>query len=81
MVAISTERLNIRSVRQCYGEKGAVVRDSILMPGVTVQEGAVLDKCIVANQTIIGKMFRRALISPNLYFPQFKIMQRWDHRF
>ena len=36
-------------------EKGAIVRDSILMPGVTVQAEAVLNKCIVGNETIIGK--------------------------
>ena len=36
-------------------EKGAVVRDSILMPGVTVQAGAFLDKCIVEFGTIIGR--------------------------
>ena len=39
-------------------EKGAVVRDSILMPGVTVQAGAFLDKCIVEFGTIIGKKVR-----------------------
>ena len=39
-------------------EKGAVVRDSILMPGVTVQSGAFLDKCIVGFETIIGKNVR-----------------------
>lgn len=36
-------------------EKGAVVRDSILMPGVTVEAGAQLDHCIVAFSTVIGK--------------------------
>ena len=35
-------------------EKGAVVKDSILMPGVVVQSGAYLDKCIVGFETIIG---------------------------
>lgn len=39
-------------------EKGAVVRDSILMPGVTVMSGAFLDKCIVGNETIIGRNVR-----------------------
>lgn len=39
-------------------EKGAIVRDSILMPGVTVQAGAFLDKCIVGSQTIIGRNVR-----------------------
>ena len=39
-------------------EKGAIVRDSILMPGVTVQAGAYLDKCIVEFGTIIGKKVR-----------------------
>lgn len=39
-------------------EKGAVVRDSILMPGVTVQAGALVDKCIVGMNTIIGKNAR-----------------------
>jgi glucose-1-phosphate adenylyltransferase len=36
-------------------EKGAVVRDSILMPGAIIQAGAVVDKCIVGISTIIGK--------------------------
>ncbi|NLO35770.1 MAG: glucose-1-phosphate adenylyltransferase [Clostridiaceae bacterium] len=36
-------------------EKGAVVRDSILMPGVRVEAGARLNKCIVSFGTIIGK--------------------------
>jgi len=35
-------------------EKGAVVIDSVLLPGVTVQSGAYLDKCIVGFGTIIG---------------------------
>lgn len=36
-------------------EKGAVVRDCILMPGVHVKEGAQLERCIVGMNTIIGK--------------------------
>ncbi|HBP37946.1 MAG TPA: glucose-1-phosphate adenylyltransferase [Clostridiales bacterium] len=39
-------------------ESGAVVRDSVLMPGVKVQAGAFLDKCIVGMETIIGKNVR-----------------------
>ncbi|MCK9253319.1 MAG: glucose-1-phosphate adenylyltransferase [Clostridiales bacterium] len=39
-------------------EKGAVVRDSILMPGVRVEAGARLNKCIVSFGTIIGKHVR-----------------------
>lgn len=39
-------------------EKGAVVRDSILMPGVTVKSGAFLDKCIVGFETVIGRNVR-----------------------
>jgi len=35
--------------------RGAVVRDSILLPGVTVESGARLNKCIVGFATIIGK--------------------------
>lgn len=38
--------------------KGALVRDSILMPGVVVEAGAFLDKCIVGFETIIGKNVR-----------------------
>ena len=36
-------------------ERGAVVRDSILLPGVTVAAGARLNKCIVGIGTVIGK--------------------------
>lgn len=36
-------------------EKGAVVKDSILFPGVTVKAGAHLNKCIVGFETIIGQ--------------------------
>ncbi|MBN1891210.1 MAG: glucose-1-phosphate adenylyltransferase [Clostridiales bacterium] len=39
-------------------EKGAVVKDSVLLPGVTVRSGAYLDKCIVGFGTIIGKGVR-----------------------
>ncbi len=39
-------------------EKGAIVKDSILMPGVKVMAGAFLDKCIVGIETIIGKQVR-----------------------
>lgn len=39
-------------------EKGAVVKDSVLMPGVTVRAGAFLDKCIVGFNTIIGEGVR-----------------------
>jgi len=31
------------------------VKDSVLMPGVTVRSGAYLDKCIVGFDTIIGE--------------------------
>ena len=34
-------------------EEGAQVRDSLLMPGVQVQKGAVLDRCIVGMNTVI----------------------------
>lgn len=36
-------------------ERSAVVRDSILLPGVTVAAGARLNKCIVGIGTVIGK--------------------------
>ncbi len=39
-------------------EAGAIVKDSILMPGVHVMAGAFLDKCIVGNKTIIGSNVR-----------------------
>lgn len=39
-------------------EKGAVVKDSVLLPGVTVRSGAFLDKCIVGAGTIIGEFVR-----------------------
>ncbi len=39
-------------------EKGAVVKDSVLLPGVTVRAGAFLDKCIVGFNTIIGEGVR-----------------------
>lgn len=34
-------------------EKGAIVRDCVLMPGVKVKAGAVLNKCIVGMNTVI----------------------------
>ena len=36
-------------------EKGAVVKDCVLLPGVIVKEGAHLERCIVDFGTIIGK--------------------------
>ena len=39
-------------------EKGAVVKDCVLLPGVTVRAGAYLDKCIVGMDTIIGEGVR-----------------------
>ena len=36
-------------------EKGAVVKDCVLLPGVVVKEGAHLERCIVDFGTIIGK--------------------------
>jgi glucose-1-phosphate adenylyltransferase len=39
-------------------EKGAIVKDSILMPGVTIRTGAYVNKCIVGFETIIGKNVR-----------------------
>lgn len=38
-----------------YVEKGAIVRDCVLMPGVLVKRGAVLDKVIVGIDTVIGE--------------------------
>lgn len=39
----------------CLIEKGATVRDCVLMPGVTVKAGTQLEKCIVGINTVIGK--------------------------
>ena len=36
-------------------EKGAVVKDCVLLPGVVVKEGARIERCIVDFGTIIGK--------------------------
>jgi len=36
-------------------EKGAVVKDCVLLPGVTVKSGAHLERCIVDFGTIIGE--------------------------
>ncbi len=36
-------------------EKGAVVKDCVLLPGVVVKEGAHIERCIVDFGTIIGK--------------------------
>ncbi len=38
-----------------YIEEGAIVRDSVLMPGVRVKKGAVLDKVIVGTDAVIGE--------------------------
>lgn len=35
-------------------EKGAIVKDCVLLPGVTVKEGAHIERCIVDFGTIIG---------------------------
>ena len=35
-------------------DEGAVVRDSIIMANVTIGKGSVLDKCIIAENTVIG---------------------------
>ena len=35
--------------------KGAVVRDSIIMPGATIEEGAVVQYAIVSENAVIGK--------------------------
>jgi glucose-1-phosphate adenylyltransferase len=39
-------------------EPGAHVRDCVLMPGVRVEQGAFLDKCIIGSETIIGSNVR-----------------------
>lgn len=39
-------------------EKGAVVRDSVLFPGVHIKAGAVLDKCIIGLEAVIGENAR-----------------------
>ena len=36
-------------------EKGAVVRDSILMPGVRVRSGAVIEYAIIGENSDIGE--------------------------
>ncbi len=36
-------------------DAGAVVKDSVLMPGVHIKRGAVVEKCIVGMDTIIGE--------------------------
>lgn len=36
-------------------ERGATVRDSVLMPGVTVRTGTVVEKCIVGIGSVIGE--------------------------
>ena len=36
-------------------EKGAVVKDCVLLPGVVVKEGAHIERCIVDFGTVIGK--------------------------
>ena len=36
-------------------EKGAVVKDCVLLPGVIVKEGAHIERCIVDFGTVIGK--------------------------
>lgn len=41
-----------------YVEAGAVVRDCVLMPGVRVKKGAVLEKVIVGIDTVIGENSR-----------------------
>ncbi|WOC32012.1 MULTISPECIES: glucose-1-phosphate adenylyltransferase [Caproicibacterium] len=38
-----------------YIAPGAVVRDSIIMPGTRIEEGAVVQYAIVAENTVIGK--------------------------
>lgn len=38
-----------------YVEKGAVIRNSVLMPGVTVRSGAFLDKVIVGMNCVIER--------------------------
>ena len=38
-----------------YGEKGAKVIDSVLMPGAVVEEGAVVTRALVAENVKIGK--------------------------
>ena len=34
--------------------KGTVIRDSIIMQGVTIGENCVIDKAIIAEDTVIG---------------------------
>ena len=36
-------------------EKGAIVRDSIIMQNAVIKEGAVIDKAIIAEQAVIGE--------------------------
>ena len=47
-------------------EKGAKIKDSILMNGVVVKAGAVLDKVIVAENTVIGE---NAHVGEGIYAP------------
>ena len=36
-------------------EKGAIVKDSVLFPGVHIKTGAVLDRCIIGLNSIVGE--------------------------
>ena len=36
-------------------EKGAIVKDCVLMPGVVVKEGAHIERCVIDQGTVIGK--------------------------
>lgn len=44
-------------------EEGAVVRDSVLMPGVVVKKGASLFRCIVGINSVVGENARIGALS------------------
>ena len=43
-----------RAVCRCVCSSGAVVRDSIIMPGARIEEGAVVQYAIVAENSVVG---------------------------
>lgn len=40
---------------ECTIEKGAVVRDSVILPGAVIRSGAVIDYSIIGEGTVIGE--------------------------
>ena len=55
-------------------EKGAVVRDSILMSGTVIGEKSVIDRCIIDENAVVGKNVQMGIgenvpneIKPNIY--------------